>query len=127
MFMTKPNTKYLYQKHNSIKRGIPFLLTFEEWWDIWQQSGYWEQRGCRKGQYVMSRYNDVGPYAVGNVFIQQCGSNVSQAQMGKISHRKNKTIGNQSEEHRAKRSRSLKGKPWSEARRMSHFNGPRPT
>lgn len=51
------------------QRGIPFLMTFEEWWAIWQDSGKWEQRGCHRGQYVMARFRDAGPYAVGNVRI----------------------------------------------------------
>jgi hypothetical protein len=51
-------------------RNIPFLLTFEQWWDIWQQSGHWHERGNLDGdKYCMARHGDVGPYAVGNVKI----------------------------------------------------------
>src|SRR5580765_8503076 len=57
------------QARNAKKRGIPFLLTFDEWWLIWQSSQKWEQRGRRKGQYVMARFKDLGPYTVGNVRI----------------------------------------------------------
>jgi hypothetical protein len=71
------------QKANSKFRGIEFALTFEQWWDIWQQSGKWDQRGCKKGQYVMSRVGDVGPYAVGNVFIQQHKQNSIDANFGR--------------------------------------------
>ena len=73
--------KYNCQKSKAKQRGIEFTLTFEEWWDTWEQSGKWEQRGCRKGQYVMSRYNDTGPYAIGNVFIQSCEDNHRQVQL----------------------------------------------
>lgn len=69
--------KYTWHRGNAKKRNIPFLLTFEEWWDIWQKSGHWEERGTKKGQYCMSRYNDTGPYAVGNVFIQLHSQNSS--------------------------------------------------
>ena len=62
--------KYRTHKNGAKQRNIPFLLTFEEWWNIWDQSGHWEERGPKKGQFVMSRYGDKGPYAVGNVFIQ---------------------------------------------------------
>ena len=64
-----PLHKYSQHKGNAKLRGVPFLLTFEEWWSIWQESGNWEQRGARRGQYVMARYGDTGPYAVGNVRI----------------------------------------------------------
>lgn len=76
--MQQIKNKYSCQKSKAKHRGIDFELTFEEWWNIWQQSGKWEQRGCRKGQYVMSRNNDTGPYAVGNVFIQLAQDNHSQ-------------------------------------------------
>lgn len=54
---------------------IEFNLTFDEWFKIWQDSGHWEQRGIRKGQYCMSRYNDIGNYEIGNVFIQPVQQN----------------------------------------------------
>ena len=56
-------------------RGIDFTLTFEQWWDIWQQSGKWNERGRKKDQYVMSRIGDTGPYELGNVFIQSNADN----------------------------------------------------
>lgn len=62
--------KYRTQKNNAKRRKIEFLLTFEEWSDIWLASGHLEEMGRRKGNYVMSRHNDVGTYSVGNVFIQ---------------------------------------------------------
>ena len=80
-FISNMNTikhKYNCQKGKAKHRGIDFNLTFDEWWEIWQQSGKWEQRGFRKGQYVMSRKNDIGPYAIGNVFIQPAEDNHSQ-------------------------------------------------
>lgn len=57
---------------------VRFRLTKDEWWDIWQKSGHYHERGCRKGQYVMSRYNDLGDYVVGNVFIQTHSDNVRE-------------------------------------------------
>lgn len=49
---------------------IEMRLTFEQWLDIWLSSGHWHERGCRRGQYVMSRYNDIGHYEIGNVEIK---------------------------------------------------------
>lgn len=59
---------YVQHKRNSGWRGIEFLLTFTQWWAVWQKSGKWKQRGRGQG-YVMARTGDVGPYAVGNVYI----------------------------------------------------------
>ena len=75
--------KYACHKSKAKQRKIDFNLTFEEWWGIWQQSGKWNERGCRKGQYVMSRYNDAGAYEVGNVFIQTQEENRREAMLGK--------------------------------------------
>lgn len=57
------------QRLNALNRGIAWELTLEEWWAVWMESGKWEQRGRRKGNYVMSRPGDTGPYAVWNVSI----------------------------------------------------------
>jgi hypothetical protein len=80
--MKENKLKFWSQRTKANHRGIEFNLTFEQWWDIWQQSGKWEQRGCRRGQYVMSRYNDAGAYEVGNVFIQTCTDNNLQRKNG---------------------------------------------
>jgi hypothetical protein len=61
--------KFRQQQRDAAHRGINFLLSFGQWWSIWQRSGHWDQRGIRRGQYVMARYGDQGPYAVGNVRI----------------------------------------------------------
>jgi hypothetical protein len=76
--------KYHCHKGKAKQRGIPFELTFDEWWDIWQESGKWEQRGRHKDQYCMSRVNDCGGYEFGNVFIQCHADNVKDAQKGRI-------------------------------------------
>jgi hypothetical protein len=70
---------YSRHKLRAARRKIDFLLTFEEWTAIWQASGKWEQRGTRRGQYVMARYGDRGPYAAGNVRICTCAENMKEA------------------------------------------------
>lgn len=70
-----PRGRYNVHRSNAKKRNIPFLLTFEEWWSIWQESGKWEQRGKRSNQYQMCRNNDEGSYEVGNVRIDTCYNN----------------------------------------------------
>ena len=78
-----PIKKFNDHKAMAKRRGINFLLTFEEWWDIWEKSGKWDQRGRKRGQFVMSRNNDIGAYEIGNVLIQSQDKNMSQAQTGK--------------------------------------------
>ena len=75
-----------YQTHrthtnNKLDRSgtlVEFRLSFDEWCKVWLDSGKFDQRGCRKGQYVMSRYDDLGHYEAGNVFIQLHSDNISQ-------------------------------------------------
>jgi hypothetical protein len=58
---------YATAKSNAKARGVPFNLTIDEWYDWWIATGHWHERGCRKGQYVMARFSDKGPYALGNI------------------------------------------------------------
>jgi hypothetical protein len=62
---------------------IEFRLTFDDWWQIWEASGKWNLCGNRKGQYCMSRVNDIGHYEVGNVFIQLHSENIKQGNIGR--------------------------------------------
>jgi len=61
--------RYVAHRANAQARSIPFLLTFEQWSAIWNESGKWEQRGNRRGQYCMARPGDQGAYEIGNVVI----------------------------------------------------------
>ena len=73
--MDSPRRKFYNAKKQARKRvdrlgnQIEMRISFQEWWDIWQQSGHWHERGCFQGQYVMARHNDIGHYEVGNVSI----------------------------------------------------------
>jgi len=77
--------KRKYHAHKGVakQRNIPFELSYQDWITIWISSGHWEDRGARKGCYCMSRNNDTGPYAIGNVFIQLFEKNYSDAVKGK--------------------------------------------
>ena len=74
--------KYVHHKHNAKYRNISFEISFDEWWDIWQKSGKWLERGKGKGKYVMARHNDIGPYAVNNVSIKTQEENTHEANVG---------------------------------------------
>lgn len=76
MSQDKPKERFHQHKMNTRDRTdalgnkIEFKLSFEEWWTIWEESGHWQERGRCVGQYCMSRFNDIGHYEIGNVFIQ---------------------------------------------------------
>lgn len=73
-----PRGKFKYQKYEAKRRNIEWLLTYDEWWAIWETSGKWKLRGNYSGGYVMSRPGDVGPYSVGNVVITPHIENVAE-------------------------------------------------
>jgi len=113
--------KYWAQKSQAKNRGIEFKLTFDQWWDIWQTSGKWEERGRNKGQYVMSRFNDCGAYEINNVFIQTNANNNRDAApnrkytknsfVNRIPWNKGKKTGPLTEEIKNKLSAKLTGVP----------------
>ena len=74
-----PLAKYRRHRASAQGRGIQWEFTFREWWVVWFFSGHWDQRGTMRGEYVMSRRGDKGPYSTGNVFIQTCSQNSKDA------------------------------------------------
>jgi hypothetical protein len=80
--LRKAKGKYNIHKENSKRRGIEFLLSFNEWYDFWLQSCHWHERGTKKGQYVMARHNDIGPYQLGNISIITNAENTRSASLG---------------------------------------------
>jgi hypothetical protein len=99
----KPEYAYASQKRKSAIRGIEFLLSFDQWWTIWQTSGHWENRGRGKGRYHMARHGDIGPYAEGNVSIIPCEQNISEANKGR-------KMPPRTEEHRRRISEAKRGR-----------------
>lgn len=74
-----PRGAYSVHKLNAKRRGIPFTLTFGEWWALWALSMRWNQRGNKPGYWVMCRRGDIGPYALGNVYIGRFERNLKDA------------------------------------------------
>ena len=82
--------KFKNQRNNANTRGIAWELTIKEWWDIWQESGCWQERGIGSGKYVMARSCDVGSYSKDNVKIITHNDNSKEARlMDKIYSRGN--------------------------------------
>jgi len=83
--MDMKKLKYAFECHRrrAENSGIGFELTFDEWLDEWVKSGKLAERGCHKGEYVMSRRGDIGPYKIGNIFIQTHANNIRDAHKDK--------------------------------------------
>jgi len=52
-----PKQAFQVQRSSAKWRDIEWFLTFEEWWDIWEKSGKWTERGRGINQYCMARFN----------------------------------------------------------------------
>jgi len=75
-------SKYNAQRNSAKQRGIEFLLTFEEWWNLWEP--HWHNRGQASHQMCMCRTRDEGAYAVGNVRIATNKENKQEAAVAKL-------------------------------------------
>jgi hypothetical protein len=69
---------YNVQKGDAKRRGVAFLLSFDEWFNIWEKSGHLDERGAFSGQYCMARFGDRGAYEMGNVRICTVNENHSE-------------------------------------------------
>lgn len=75
IYGNRPFRAFLQQRKNARFRKIPFEFTFRQWWELWQASGKFDDRGTMGGEYVMSRIGDVGPYSEKNVEIKTATAN----------------------------------------------------
>lgn len=71
------------QKNNAKVHGIGFNLTFDQWLAWWHKSGKLSLRGNKKGNYVMGRINDTGPYELGNIKCITVTENQHDAWLGR--------------------------------------------
>lgn len=81
----KVYSAYLCQVSTSKRRGIEWCFTYEEWvrwWQLHLGPNWFNRRGCRKGQYVMARRGDKGPYVWWNVECKTADENNREAGRG---------------------------------------------
>jgi len=106
---TKENIrKYEAQRYQAAGRSIQWLFTQDTWFEWWEQTGKWHQRGPFRNQYVMARFNDSGPYAPWNVKCITCTENIREHMVGQT-----KSLGCvRSAETRQRMSAALKDKPF---------------
>ena len=76
---SEARTAFRVQRACAKRRGIAWEFTFEQWMAVWAASGQFSNRGRNKGQFVMARDGDAGPYAPGNVSIILHSRNMSDA------------------------------------------------
>jgi len=62
---------------------IQVTMTFDEWLQVWIDSGKLHLRGNGRGKFCMARKDDLGDYAVGNVEIKACEENSREAKLGR--------------------------------------------
>jgi len=95
--LAKAKRQYSFQKYgcknkrDAAGNPVEVRMSFDDWLQIWIESGKYHLRGCRKGCYVMGRKNDLGHYAVGNVEIIPHADNSRFANKGAKSHLFGKT------------------------------------
>jgi hypothetical protein len=69
------------QRATAARRGISFEMPFQVWTAWWEKQlgpDWFQKRGKRRGQYVMARKGDKGPYKIGNISCLKTEDNVSQ-------------------------------------------------
>jgi hypothetical protein len=68
-----PLIAYAEQRANALRREVPFLLSFSEWWHFWKD--HYPRRGAREQDFCMARKGDQGPYALDNVYLATTAQN----------------------------------------------------
>jgi len=73
--------RYKDQKGKAKKRGIDFLLTFEEWDQWWLSNGVDKniQIGFIKNALCMCRKGDTGPYMLNNIYCAPRSQNTKDS------------------------------------------------
>jgi len=98
--LQKAKRQYSHQKSrckNQDRRdaaGLPveMRMDFDDWLQVWIESGKYHLRGCRKGQFVMARKDDLGHYELDNVEVIPHAENISFAQKGEKHPQFGKTV-----------------------------------
>lgn len=60
---------YQSQARKARRRGVGFTISFEEWRAWWLVDDRWSNRGLKRGQFVMARKGDAGPYDLSNIYL----------------------------------------------------------
>lgn len=66
------------QRDKARRRGIKFLLTFEQWWSVVEPSGYMDGRGRLRHCLHIDRIDPSKGYEMGNVRVITAAENCSR-------------------------------------------------
>ena len=86
--------RYRKQKYSAERKNIKFNISFDDWFNWWKSTGKYHLRGRKKGQYQMARFNDIGPYEIGNIKCITMEENTREGNSGsKLSEEHKRKIG----------------------------------
>lgn len=85
---------YRAQKSMAKKRGIPWEFTQEAWVEWWMMDDRISRRGNKRGQIMMCRYGDTGPYSPSNVYPGDTMQNAADVTTERRSQVTRKVIAN---------------------------------
>ena len=68
--------RFLQHRQRAKRQGIGFHMDFPQWVQAWGEK--LTERGSRRGQFVMCRNGDAGPYKADNVTIRTTQSNIDE-------------------------------------------------
>jgi len=71
------------QMKSQLKSADWFLISFEDWCQLWMNSGHYEQRGRMQLQYAMVRQDDTKPLTKDNAVIILNSERVRRVNLGK--------------------------------------------
>lgn len=77
---TDARNQFRYNRNYAQYANIPWELTLGQWWDIWQKSGHWNDRGTGHG-YVLSRNDKLKGFSIGNVEVISASENLKRIRM----------------------------------------------
>src|SRR5258706_9221221 len=71
MAKTSLHIQYLTHKRDALRKGVAYDISFEDWKDMWNSSGHFQDKGSKTGQYTMVRLDKTKPFTFGNIEIKQ--------------------------------------------------------
>lgn len=87
-FHLTPIARYIQHRSNVRREGITWDITLWDWWNIWNDSGKYNERGRGKNGYCMTRKEDKGAYTKDNVYITTISDNLKDGFIARGGKRK---------------------------------------
>lgn len=68
-YRKSPTAKFVRAQAAARRRGVPWELTFNQWLNLWEDSGHCNADGPNTTQYRLVRFNDTGAFRMGNAVV----------------------------------------------------------